>query len=152
MDEAALKSKLATIVALPVGASAAQKTQEGNSVRKDTSARLKDTGEVEPEVEFQFSLTEDWQRQLFAALARRHGLRPFRLSGQRQTTVMLRAPERFIDETFWPQYEQLAASLRGWLEEVTGRVISEVLQEDGDVVEERADAPHLSPGTAEPAV
>jgi hypothetical protein len=129
MDEEALKTKLATIAEL----------------RAETSP------EGELQVEFQFSLVEGWQRQLFAALARRYGLVPFRYSGQRHTTVMLKAPERFVDEAFWPQYEQLSATLRGWLEEATERIIREGLQAEGSIVEARVDAPQDS-GSAGSAV
>lgn len=35
--------------------------------------------------------------------------------------------KRFVDQTRWPEYEQLATELRGYLQEVTNRVIHEVL-------------------------
>jgi hypothetical protein len=45
----------------------------------------------------QFSMPDQWSRQLFMALCRRYGLKPYRYSRQRYTTVMLRAPKEF----FW---------------------------------------------------
>jgi hypothetical protein len=126
MNEEALKTKLATIVALP--------------------AEMPPSGELL--VEFQFSLNEEWQRQLFAALSRRYGLKPFRYNGQRHTTVMLKAPESFVDETLWPRYEQLAAILRSWLEESTERIIRAGLQAEGSIVEAQVDAPQATPSPA----
>ena len=38
-------------------------------------------------IELQFSIADPWSRQLFLALARRYGLRPYRYSRQRRATV-----------------------------------------------------------------
>jgi hypothetical protein len=56
-------------------------------------------------------LGDPWSRQLFLALARRYGLRPYRLYRQRRTTVMLTVPESFVTEVFWPEFEQLNEAL-----------------------------------------
>jgi hypothetical protein len=149
MDEEALKRKLATIEASFAGAtSTAGGNQEADSARDSILARLKAATEAEPAIDFQFSLADEWQRRLFAALARRYGLKPFRYTGQRDTTVMLRAPERFVEDVFWPEYQQLSAALRSWLDEATERIMREVLQSEGGSVEETADAPPLESSAA----
>jgi hypothetical protein len=42
-----------------------------------------------------------WQRRLFAALGRRYGLSPYRYQRQRYTTLMVRVPKSFMDQTLW---------------------------------------------------
>jgi hypothetical protein len=64
------------------------------------------------------------------SLLRRYGLEPYRYSGQRRTTVMVRAPRVFIDETLWPEVQELNRTLRTYLDEVTDRVIKEGIHRD----------------------
>jgi hypothetical protein len=40
-------------------------------------------------VEFRFSLADQWSRHLLVALLRRYGIKPYRYSRQRRTTVMV---------------------------------------------------------------
>jgi hypothetical protein len=75
---------------------------------------------------------------LFRALPeiRRYGLEPYRYQGQRYTTVMVRAPRSFIDNTLWPEYVDLQADLDSYLNEATQRVIrEEVYKEAGEAAE-----------------
>jgi predicted transcriptional regulator len=44
---------------------------------------------------------------------------------QRRTTVMLNVPERFINETLWPEFKELNQVLVDYLSQVTERIISE---------------------------
>ena len=74
-------------------------------------------------IEMQFSLPDQWSRQLFLALCRRYGLKPYRLNRQRVTTVMLRVPKRFVDQVLWPEFQELNTALMQYLNEVTTRVI-----------------------------
>jgi hypothetical protein len=59
-------------------------------------ARLAELEQVEPAVEFRFSLPDAWSRSLFVAVLRRHGLRPYRYHGQRRTTVMVRVDKSYV--------------------------------------------------------
>ena len=65
-------------------------------------------------------------------------LKPYRYPGQRYTTVVVRVSKRFVDETLWPEFQQLSATLRGYLDEVTERVVREVLHGDSSEAEEVA--------------
>ena len=85
---------------------------------------------VDPPVEFRFSMEDDWSRKLFVALLRRYGLAPYRYPRQRYTTVMVRAPTSFVNETLWPEFLQLSDVLRQHLNEITERVINSALQGD----------------------
>ncbi|MCY1073138.1 hypothetical protein [Archangium lansingense] len=151
MDEESLRRKLAAIETLFAGASTLGEREAAEAARERILARLKAANEAQPAVEYQFSLADEWQRRLFVALLRRYRLEPYRYRGQRRTTVMVRVPERFVKETLWPQYQQLAATLRGWLDEVADRVIREVLQAEGGGLEEKVASPRLGPGGSGPA-
>ncbi len=49
-------------------------------------------------------MADQCQRRLFTALCRRYGLERYRYKGQRHTTVVVRAPRSFVDNTLWPEY------------------------------------------------
>lgn len=85
---------------------------------------------TDPPIEFRFSMTDNWSRKLFVALLRRYGLTPYRYSGQRYTTVMVRVPKSFVDETLWPEFNQFSDVLRQHLDEITERVIASAIQGD----------------------
>src|SRR3954466_6475965 len=58
------------------------------------------------------------------------GLKPYRERGQRDTSVMLRAPKSFQDKTLWPEYQAFSAELDADLDELTTRVIREAIDDD----------------------
>ena len=62
------------------------------------------------------------------ALMRRYQIRPYRYPGQRYTTVMARIPKRFVDETLWPEFQELNRTLASFLSEVTDRVIAQGIE------------------------
>ena len=78
----------------------------------------------------QFSIADPWARLLFMALCRRYGLEPYRYHRQRRSTVMVRLPKSFMDVVLWPEFRELQAELRSYLEEVTQRVIREEVYAD----------------------
>jgi len=150
MDAEVLKTQLSQIIeALPTEAPLAEENSE--AARERIVSRLNALSATEPAVEFQFTLADAKQQRLFAALARRYELKPFRYAGQLNSTIMLKAPERFVDETFWPQYQQLTKTLNSWMDEITTQVIREVLHSNGDDVEEMVEAPSSSSNAAGPA-
>ena len=72
-------------------------------------------------------MPDAWSRQLFVALCRRYGLKPFREAGRRSTTIQVRAPKTFHDQTLWPEYRALSEELDAHLRELTERVIREAI-------------------------
>jgi hypothetical protein len=78
-------------------------------------------------------------------LVRRYGLRPFRYPRQRKTTVMVRGPKSFVDQTLWPEYLELEKVLSSYLSQVTTRVISQAIDADVSDAQEEAD-PQRLPG------
>jgi len=54
---------------------------------------------------------------------------------------MVKAPKRFIQETLWPAFEQINATLHTYLDEMTDRIIAEVIHGDS------SDAAEMAPST-----
>jgi len=91
-------------------------------------------------IEWKFSIPDIWSRQLFIALCRRYGLQPFRHTRMHRQTVMIKGPKSFIEQTSWPEFQELNAALEAYLSEITEKVIrEEVHGETGEA--EEVDAP-----------
>jgi hypothetical protein len=146
MNEQQLIDKLRRIEALFAGAATTGERDAAAAARTRIEERLRSVEADDPPIEMRFGLADPWQRQLFLALARRYALRPYRYPGQHRSTVMLRAPRRFLDETLWPEFQQLAEVLRGYLDEVTRRVLATVVHEDTSEASESNSPPALTSG------
>jgi hypothetical protein len=124
-NDTRLRDKLRKIEALFAGAGTEGERLAAEAARERIRARLADIGRSEAPTEVGVSVPDQWSRHLFLALCRRYGLEPYRYPRQRRSTVMLRAPRRFIDEVLWPEFKELDADLRSYLQEVTLRLIRE---------------------------
>ncbi|MCP3406219.1 hypothetical protein [Bradyrhizobium sp. CCGB01] len=93
----------------------------------------------DPPIEQQLSLPDRWSRQLFLALCRRYGLRPFRYRRQRRNTVMIRASRGFVVKVLLPEFTELERALQVYLHEVTLRVIRDEIYEDTSDAQEISD-------------
>lgn len=100
--------------------------------------QLEEFKQDDPDVEYQFSMTDDWSRRLLVALMRRYGLAPYRYRGQRYTTVMARVPKSFVDQTLWPEFCALDDVLKSYLSDVTDQVIREAICETNSEVDVRS--------------
>ena len=138
MDEHKLIEKLMRIEALHAGASSPGERVAAAKAMQRILEHLREIQEEEQPVEYQFSMPDPWARKLFLALLRRYGLKPYRYYRQRHSTVMVRVPERFLDETLWPEYQQLRSTLYEYLGEVTDRVISQAIHADSSEAAECA--------------
>ena len=125
MNEAEVRAKLRKIEALFARAGTVGERSAAEAASMRIRARLGAFLKSEKPIEMKFSLTDAWSRQLFLALSRRYGLKPYRYPRQRRTTVMLRVPERFINETLWPEFKELNQVLVDYLSQVTERIIRE---------------------------
>ena len=123
--EQQLREKLRKITALFEGASTMGERQAAAAAIERIRQALNATVKSQPLPETKFSMADQWQRRLFSALCRRYGLEPYRYKGQRYTTLMVRAPRSFIDNTLWPEYQELQAALHAYLNEATERIIRE---------------------------
>lgn len=135
MDERQLIAKLRLVEALFEGAGTAGEREAAASALDRLQRRLDEVQETDPPVEYRFTLADMWSRRLFVALLRRYGIRPYRYYRQRHTTVMAKVPQRFVDETLWPEYTELNKVLCTYLEETTERVIRHGVHEDSSEAE-----------------
>ena len=136
--EEQLRDKLRKISALFEGATTAGERSAAAAAIARIKQSLAGMAKVERAVEMQFTLPDRWQRRLFAALCRRYGLEPFRYKRQRYTTVMVRGPKTFVDQTLWPEYVELKEALDDYLNEATERIIREEVFGDARDASERS--------------
>lgn len=145
-DQATLEQRLRKIEALFAGTTSDGEREAARLAAERIRARLADCRRLEGDVAMTYSLPDPWERQLFVALCRRYGLQPYREYRQRSSTVMLRAPRAFHNNTLWPEFRALADELHKELAELTARVIGETIHADvSDAVEE----PKQLPGAGE---
>src|ERR1700704_2132963 len=128
--KAQLREKLRKIEALFAGAGTAGERLAAEAALERVRARLSELGRQDPPIEMQFSMPDQWSRHLFVALCRRYGMTPYRYQRQRRTTVMVRAPRRFVDQVLWPEFRDLDGDLQAYLHEVTLKVIREEVYAD----------------------
>ncbi len=138
--EAQLRDKLRKIEALFAGAGTEGERLAAEAALERVRARLAEQERRDPAIELQFSMPDQWSRQLFLALCRRYGLKPYRYRRQRLTTVMVRVPRGFVDEVLWPEFDELNRALAAYLNEVTLRVIREEVYADASEAAEVAQA------------
>jgi hypothetical protein len=135
--EQQLREKLRKITALFEGAATAGERQAAAAAIERIRQALNAAATTQPLPETKFSMADQWQRRLFYALCRRYGLEPYRYKGQRHTTVIVRAPRSFVDNTLWPEYVELQAALDSYLNEATERIIREEVHRDAGDAKER---------------
>lgn len=137
-SERQLREKLRKIAALFEGATTAGERNAAVAAIERVKRALDAAQKTEQPCEFQFTLPDRWQRRLFAALCRRYGVEPYRYKRQRYTTVMVRIPRSFANNTLWPEYLELKAALDEYLNDATERIIREEVYRDVAEAAERA--------------
>jgi hypothetical protein len=139
MTEEEVIAKLEKIERLFAGATTPGERTAASEARKRLEARLADVAKDEPAVEYKFSMNDEWSRRLFSALLRRYGLTPYRYKRQRYTTVMVRVPQSFVDETLWPEFQELDKILTEYISSITTNLINKHIHQntaEAEVVEE----------------
>ncbi len=129
-SEEELRLKLRKIEALFEGAGTTGERDAAGAARERIKAKLAEAVKAAPPIEYTFTLRDPWSKKLFMALCRRYSLNPYRYARQRYTTVMVRAPEAFIDDVLWPQYQALSKELKEYLDQATEKIISEEVHRD----------------------
>ena len=135
-DEAALRDKLRKIEALFAGAATAGEKAAAGAAAERIRARLREEEKREQPVEVRFSVADPWARQLFIALCRRYGLQPYRYPRMRRQSVIVRAPETFLNTVLWPEFQEINAALGDYLAQVTDKVIREAVYKDAGDADE----------------
>ena len=125
MTEKQLREQLRKISALFEGATTPGERGAAAAAIERVRKAIAAIAHTEALSEYQFKLPDLWQRRLFWALCRRYGLEPYRYKRQRLTTVVVRAPQTFVNHTLWPEYLQLRDALNRYLNQATDRIIRE---------------------------
>jgi hypothetical protein len=142
-SEQILREKLRKIEALFAGGATEGEKAAAGAAAERIRLRLKEVQGKEKLVEVRFSLQDPWSRQLFIALCRRYGISPYRYPRMRRQSIVVRAPQSFIDEMLWPEFEQINDALVDYLAEVTDKVIREGVFGTTEDAETVAEAPQL---------
>ena len=145
-EEQRLIEKLRRIEALFSGATSPGERAAAEQAARRVRDRL-DAARASELIEIRFSLPDEWARALLIALLRRHGVRPYRYSGQRRNTVMARVAKDLVDAKIWPEFQELHRTLHEYLGEVTRRVIASAIHGDVSEPEIRAKPGQLAPGS-----
>lgn len=143
--ERELREKLRKISALFEGATTQGEREAAAAALDRIRSALAAAEKTDQSVEFNFRLPDRWNRQLFLALCRRYGLKPYRYPRQRRSTVVVRVPKSFVRQTLWPEYMEISQALDEYLSEATERIIQEEVFGDSGEAEERP------PSSAKPA-
>ena len=134
--EQALREKLRKIEALFAGAGTAGERIAAGAAADRIRERLDQATGKEQEIEVKFSISDMWSRQLFVALCRRYGLRPFRYRRMHRQTIIIRAPNSFVEQVLWPEFEELSAALTAYVSQITDKVIREEVHGETGEAEE----------------
>ncbi|WP_457551666.1 hypothetical protein [Desulfobacula sp.] len=135
MNETKLIEKLKLIETLFAGATTEGEKDAAFNALQRIKERLKQTQEIDPPVEYKFTMSDMWSRKLFVALLRRYEIKPYRYYRQRYTTVMTKVSKSFVDETLWPEFEELNKTLKSYIDDITNKVISETIHADSSEAE-----------------
>lgn len=140
-SEDRLREKLRKIEALYAGAATAGEKSAAGAAAERIRRRFEATSKAEQADEFKFSIPDPWSRQLFIALCRRYGIKPFRYTRMHRQTVMIRAPASFVRMTLSPEFEELSHALTAHLDEITRKIIREEVHEATEDADELSE-PH----------
>ncbi len=83
-SEDELRAKLRRIEALIAGGGTAGERDAAGAALERVKARLAEQARIDPPIEVLFSMPDAWSRQLFVALCRRYGLKPYRYKRQKR--------------------------------------------------------------------
>ena len=144
-EERKLSEKMLLLEALHAGAATPGEQMAAGNALERLRMRMEELKKSDPPVEFQFSIHDPWGRKLFCALARRYGLRPYRLYRQKHSTVMVKASRSFINQTLWPEFKVLQLELGGYLEKITNDLICKGVYNDGSEAETVGEVSALPP-------
>jgi hypothetical protein len=143
-SETTLRERLRKIEALFAGAATDGEKAAAGAAAERIRERLgrASVGKEKP-AETRFSIPDAWSRQLFTALCRRYGLRPFRYRRMHRQSIVIKAPKSFIDQVLWPEFQELNAALVAYLSEITEKVIREEVHRETGEAEEVDEPPQI---------
>lgn len=140
-----LRDKLRKIEALFAGAATPGEKAAAGAAAERIRQRLGQAAGKEESVELKFSIPDVWSRQLFIALCRRYGLRPYRHPRMHRQSIMIKAPNSFMEQVLWPEFQELNAALVDYLSEITAKVIREEVHGEAADAEEVDEPAKIEP-------
>ena len=141
--EQQLRHKLRKIEALFAGGATEGERLAAGAAAERIRHRLDQAAGKEEEIEAKFSISDIWSRQLFIALCRRYGLRPFRYRRMHRQSIIVSATNSFVEQVLWPEFEELNAALTAYLSEITEKVIREEVHSETGDADEVEEAPRI---------
>ena len=141
--EQELRQKLRKIEDLFAGAATKGERLAAGAAAERIRDRLDQAAAEEEEIEMKFSISDAWSRQLFVALCRRYGLRPFRYRRMHRQSIIVSAPKSFVEQVLWPEFEELNVALTAYLSEITEKVIREEVHGETGDADEVEEAPRI---------
>jgi hypothetical protein len=141
--EQRLREKLRKIEALFAGAATAGEKAAAGAAAERIRQQFAETSRREASEDFKFSIHDPWSRQLFTALCRRYGIRPFRYRRMHSQSVLVHAPASFVNRVLLPEFDELSAALSAHLLEITNRIIREEVFATTEEAEEIAEPAQL---------
>lgn len=136
LTEDRLREKLRKIEALYAGAKTTGEKAAAEAAAERIRKQFESAGRKERAKECKFSISDPWSRQLFIALCRRYGLRPYRYPRMHRQTVIVRAPPSLMQTMLWPEFEELSDALTSHLLAITEKIIREEVHEATQDAEE----------------
>lgn len=136
LTEDRLREKLRKIEALYAGAATTGEKAAAEAAAERIRKQFESAGLKERAEECKFSIPDPWSRQLFIALCRRYGLRPYRYPRMHRQTVIVRAPPSLMQTMLWPEFEELSDALTSHLLAITEKIIREEVHEATQDAEE----------------
>lgn len=135
LTEKELREKIKKLEALFAGGGTKGEQVAASAAKERIIKRLQEERLKDKEKEFAFRLSDIWSRKLLLALCKRYDLTPYRHYRQKYTTVMIKAPEKFVNEVLWPEFCEIDKVLKTYLEDTTNKIISQEIFENPITVE-----------------
>ena len=135
-DVEKLIEKLKHIEALYSGTTNKGEKVAADNARQRVKDKIAQYQEADPPIEYRFTLTNTWSRKLLTAVLRRYDIKPYRYYRQRYTTVMAKVSKSFVNETLWPEFQELDKELVAHLDATAEEIINAAVYQDSSEAEE----------------
>lgn len=136
MNDNKLRDKLRKLEALYAKTQFEGEKEVASEAIQRLKEKLREYQSQEVLREYKFSITERWSRHLFIALCRRYSIKPYRYYRQKRSSIMVKAPKRFIDEVLYPEFNALDHELFLHISKITMDIIkTEIYDDTSEILE-----------------
>jgi len=116
-----IADKIRKIEALIAGAKSDGERQAAEFAKQ----RLQEKITPQP-IEYTVRLHSRWEKKLFVAICKKHGLQTYRYARQKYTTAMIRIAEPFMNSVLLLEYKKYADILHKLTEEISNDLIAKI--------------------------